>query len=70
MFSGGEDTELRQIVVTREEVLEFINKLQTNKSPGPDGVYPKVLKELKCEIAHLLTKICNMFLRLFSVPED
>lgn len=31
MFSGQDGGELRQIAVTREEVLQFIDKLQTNK---------------------------------------
>ncbi|XP_065409553.1 dnaJ homolog subfamily C member 12 isoform X3 [Chrysemys picta bellii] len=28
-----------------------------NKSPGPDGIHPRILKELKCEIAELLTMV-------------
>ncbi|CAM5165119.1 unnamed protein product [Natator depressus] len=39
-------------------------------SPGPDGIHPRVLKELKCEIAELLTMVCNLFFKLASVPND
>lgn len=44
MFSGNENIELRPIAVTREEVLEFTNKLQTNKLSGPDGISLEALK--------------------------
>ncbi len=29
--------------------------------PGPDGVYPKVLKDTKCEIADALKTVFNLF---------
>lgn len=56
LISGGESKELSQIEVTRHEVP---GKLKTEKSPGPDGIHSRVLKELRCEIVHLLTHICN-----------
>lgn len=31
---------------------------------------PRILKQLKCEVATLLIELCNFFLRLASVPED
>uniref|UniRef100_A0A8C3TF32 Solute carrier family 26 member 4 n=1 Tax=Chelydra serpentina TaxID=8475 RepID=A0A8C3TF32_CHESE len=50
-FLGDKSEEWSQIEVSLEEVLEQIDKLNSNKSPGPDGIHPKVLKELKCETA-------------------
>ena len=70
MFSGRESEELRQILVTKDEALNLIDKLKANKSPGPDGIHPRVLKGLKYEIADLLTKICKMSISSASVPED
>ncbi|XP_053112296.1 calcium uptake protein 3, mitochondrial isoform X3 [Hemicordylus capensis] len=67
---GMEARELSQIEVTRDDVLNCLEKLKANKSPGPDGIHPRVLKELKCEIAHLLAKIFNLSLKSGSVPED
>uniref|UniRef100_K7F001 Endonuclease/exonuclease/phosphatase domain-containing protein n=1 Tax=Pelodiscus sinensis TaxID=13735 RepID=K7F001_PELSI len=52
-FVGDESEELSRIEVSLEEVLEQIEKLNVNKSPGPDGIHPRVLKELKWEIAEL-----------------
>ncbi|XP_069107263.1 uncharacterized protein [Argopecten irradians] len=39
-------SELLEIHVTTEEVFKKLSKLDGSKSPGPDGLHPKVLKEL------------------------
>ncbi|CAM4592116.1 unnamed protein product, partial [Lepidochelys kempii] len=69
-FVGDKSEELLQIEVTLEEVLELIEKLNRNKSLGPDGIHPRVLKELKCEIAELLTMVCNLSFKSATVPSD
>lgn len=51
-FLGDKSEELPQIEVSLEKVLEQIDKLNSCKSPGPDGIHQRVLKEFKCEIAH------------------
>lgn len=51
-FTGRECEELRQIVVIRD-VLGLTVKLKNDKSPGVNGIYPRVSKELPCEIANL-----------------
>ena len=33
--------------INTEDVLKAINDLKTNKSPGPDNIYPIILKETK-----------------------
>ncbi|CAM4545379.1 unnamed protein product [Caretta caretta] len=67
-FVDDKSEELSQIEVSLEEVLESIDKLISNKSPGPDGIHPRVLKELKCEIAELLTMVCKLSFKSASVP--
>ncbi|CAM5143906.1 unnamed protein product [Eretmochelys imbricata] len=69
-FVGDKSEELSQIEVTLEEVLELIEKLNSNKSPGPDGIHPRVLKELKCEIVELLTMVCKLSFMSVTVPND
>nr|XP_048697066.1 transcription factor E2F5 isoform X1 [Caretta caretta] len=54
-FNGDRSEQLFQIEVSVEEVLEQSDTLSSNKSPGPDGIHPRVLKELRNEIAELLT---------------
>ncbi len=52
------------------EVLKALNDMKTNKSPGPDNIYPRVLKETKSEIADALKTVFNLFLCQGSVPAD
>ena len=61
---------LQNIEITTEEVLQALNNMKTNKSPGPDDIYPRVLKETKNEIADALKTIFNLSLRQGSVPVD
>ncbi|CAM5127487.1 unnamed protein product [Eretmochelys imbricata] len=69
-FVGDKSEELSQIEVTLEKVLELTEKLNSNKSPEPDGIHPRVLKELKCEIVELLTMVCNLSFKSATVPND
>ena len=45
-FKGSEGERLGQLVVTPEEVARKINNMKENKSPGEDGISPKILKEI------------------------
>ena len=44
-FKGSEGERLGQLVVTPEVVVSKINNMKENKSPGVDGISPKILKE-------------------------
>ena len=44
-FKGSEGERLGQLVVTPEVVVSKINNMRENKSPGVDGISPKILKE-------------------------
>ena len=44
-FKGSEGERLGQLVVTPEVVASKINNMKENKSPGVDGISPKILKE-------------------------
>ncbi|CAM4694812.1 unnamed protein product [Caretta caretta] len=56
--------------VSLEEVLELTDQLNCNKSLGPDGIHPRVLKELPCEIPEPLTMVCNLSFKSASAPSD
>ena len=45
MFNGTEEERLEQLVVIPEVVASKINNMKYNKSPGVDGIAPKLLKE-------------------------
>jgi hypothetical protein len=43
--------------------------INPNKSPGPDGIHPKALKETAAILAKPLTKIYNASLQSGIVPD-
>ena len=52
---AGEDREI--IIITKEVVLGKLMGLKVDKSPGPDGMHPRELKEMAGEIANALVVI-------------
>ena len=44
-FEGGKSDHLGQLFVTPEMITKTIKKMKDNKSPGVDGIPPKLLKE-------------------------
>ena len=50
-FKGSEGERLGQLVVTPEVVVSKINNMKENKSPGVDGISPKILKETVVQIS-------------------
>ena len=61
---------LENIKIDNDTVLKAIKKLKTGKSPGPDGLHPKVLKEVGKEISPALCIIFNTSMAEGSLPED
>lgn len=61
---------LDSITVTEEMVLRKLNSLDTSKSPGPDEIHPRVLKEVAASIAPALTILYNNTLKSHNVPDD
>ena len=64
------DNILSSINVTEDDVLKCIDKLKVNKSPGPDTISPRVLKEAKNELAKPLSHIFNKSLQLGEMPDE
>ncbi|PLS49478.1 hypothetical protein CYV29_15670, partial [Carnobacterium maltaromaticum] len=61
---------LGQVGIRREEVLGILKGIKVDKSPGPDGIYPRLLREAREEIAGALTDIFAASLNTGEVPED
>ena len=57
-----------QLVVTPEVVASKINNMKENKSPGVDGISPKILKETVEQISTSLAHVFNMSLQEGIVP--
>ena len=57
-----------ELVPTPEVVASKINNMKENKSPGVDGISPKILKETVEQISTPLAHAFNMSLQEGSVP--
>ena len=51
------DEDRETIIITKEVVLGKLMELKVDKTPGPDGMYPRVRKEMVGEIANALVVI-------------
>ena len=65
----GEDS-LSNIKIEVDDVKKEIKKLKPAKSPGPDGLHPRVLKETCDEIAEALTTIFQKSMEEGVVPDQ
>ena len=54
----------------KKEVLGILKSIKVDKSPGPDGIYPRILRKARAEIAGALTEIFVSSLATGEVPED
>ena len=66
----GHITVTSTVKITEEDVSETLSALKPNKSPGPDGIHPKVLRELADVIATPLNIIYNKSLSTGKIPES
>ena len=62
-FKGSEGERLGQLVVTPEVVVSQIKNMKENKSPGMDGISPKILKETVEQISVPLTHLFKISLQ-------
>ena len=67
-FNGSEEEKLGQLSVTPEVVASKINNMKENKSPGVDGLSPKILKETVEQISKPLAHVFNMSMQEGIVP--
>jgi hypothetical protein len=61
---------MSDIVFTEEGILLKLKKLRLDKSPGLDGIHPRVLNEIREEIAYPLSLIYNKSLNSSTLPSD
>ena len=66
--SGG--TAVSDIVITPLAVQNILKGLNPNKAQGPDGIPPRVLKEIYKEIATPLCHLFNKTLQAGTLPDD
>ena len=61
---------LSDITITAKEVEEKLKKLKIDKSPGPDEMHPRLLKEMSYEIAEAVSVMFNSTISKGKVPDD
>ena len=61
-FEDNKSEHLGQLFVTPEMIAQKIKKVKDNKSPGVDGIPPKLLKEIVEQISTPLANFFNLSL--------
>ena len=69
-FEGNTSEHLGQLFVTPEMIARKIKKMKDNKSPGVDGIPPKLLKEIVEQFSTPLAKLFNLSLEEGIVPSE
>jgi ribonuclease P/MRP protein subunit RPP40 len=69
-FNGLVEEELSNIEITADMVGKKLDKLKTDKSPGPDGMHPKLLYEIRDIIKKPLALLFQQSLVEGKLPED
>ena len=67
-FQGAKSDYLCPLVVTAELVAKKIKAMKDNKSPGVDGIPPKLLMETVEQISIPLARVFNLSLKEGVVP--
>ena len=68
MAQEAKSVHLGQLIVTPEMVAKKIKAMKNNKSPGADGIPPKLLMEAIEQISIPLARVCNLSLKEGVVP--
>ena len=70
MFKGAEDQRLENVLFTREKIIQELEKLHTDKSPGNDEIHPMFLKELREELGEILEHIMEKSMETGEIPQN
>jgi hypothetical protein len=54
---------LETMIIIKEKVKKKLDKLKISKSPGPDGIHPRVLKEVNM-------LLCTSLARIFETSNE
>ncbi|KAG7172219.1 hypothetical protein Hamer_G009566, partial [Homarus americanus] len=61
---------LQHLEITEGKIRKVIKKLKRQKSPGPDGLYPRVIKEMMEELLQPLRILFESSFQEGNIPED
>ena len=69
-FHKRTDSIKNDIIVTEQKVLKKLSNLKTDKSQGPDGINPRILKECRNSLTKPLTIIFQKSVETGILPSD
>ena len=61
---------MKTITIPKNIIYEQLLKLKTDKSPGPDNIHPRILKETADSISSSLYTLFNLSLNQGIIPYD
>ena len=62
--------EIHHIEVSTNEIANILKSLKPNKSPGPDCIHPKILKEMAEELAVPFKILFDLTMKVGKIPSD
>ena len=68
-FSKDVNNPLETLSVSNEQMYKALNSLNVSKSPGPDEIHPRILKELASELSIPLTMLFNKSIKDGKIPD-
>ena len=68
IFKSQCDNIIEDLNISSNDMVKALKSLKINKSPGPDSIHPRLLKELAVEISIPLTFIFNKSIKDGSIP--
>ena len=61
--------EFSSLYVSVPDIIANLSVLPMNKPPGPDGIHPRILRQVAYEVAYPLHMLFNISLRVGAVPD-
>ena len=61
---------MTQVKFTKENVVEKLKRLETDKSPSIDELHPKFVHEVREEIGEALAEIFHKSMQTGDVPQE
>ena len=62
--------ELKMVSFSKQKVMDKISKLRDNAAPGPDGVTPRILKELLHQLSLPLAVLYEKCMKEKKIPKE
>ena len=62
--------DINDVMIITEEIKQVINKLKEQSAAGPDGIPPRVLKELRDKIAVPMNILFRESMKSGKIPEE